>query len=145
MQDEKQNPVGEPMSKKPRHSPSGTPLFDGTKGKHFSGEYAHQCAIKAGQLAKERAKLRALLLGAVREKLTEHDCKKIKELISNTIDKAAREGDAAAVEKITKTFGLHFDNSQEAAGSESNPICTKSSAPVIKFEVMDAGKDTQTK
>lgn len=140
--------VNDPVKLKPRLTRSGLPLFDGTKGKHFEGEYARQCAIKAGQMAKERAKLRALLLGAVREKLTADDCKKIKQLVSNTIDRAAKDGDAAALEKITKTFGLHFDNSPEAAGSESNPICTKSSAPVINFEVAevaDAGKDVQTK
>ena len=116
---------------------SGLPLWDGTTGKHFEGEYARKCAIKSGQVRRERAKLRGLLLGAVREKLTADDCKKIKQLVSNTIDRAAEEGDAAALERITKTFGLHFDDSEEAAGSKSNPICTNSSAPVIKFSTED--------
>lgn len=137
MDEETNDSVNDSVKKKPRLTRSGLPLFDGTKGKHFEGEYAHRCAIKAGQMAKERAKLRALLLGAVREKLTADDCKKIKQLVSNTIDKAAAEGDAAALERITKTFGLHFDNSPEAAGSKSNPICTNSSSPVIKFSTVD--------
>lgn len=137
--------VNEPIKIKPRLTRSGLPLFDGTKGKHFEGEYARKCALKAGKLAHERAKLRALLLGSVKETLTANDCAKIKELVENVIGRAASEGDAAALEKITKTFGLHFDNSPEAAGSEANPICTKSSAPVIKFEVANAGKDVQTK
>ena len=150
MDDEKKEDaaVNAPVKSKPRLTRSGLPLFDGTKGKHFEGEYARQCAIKRNKLGSERAKLRALLLGSVREKLTENDCKKLRELVGNVIDRAAHDGDAAALEKITKTFGLHFDDSPEAAGSESNPICTKSSAPVIKFEVAevaDAGKDVQTK
>ena len=80
MDDEKNKivSVNESIKEKPRLTRSGLPLFDGTKGKHFEGEYARKCGIKAGKLSHERAKLRALLLGSVKETLTANDCEKIK-------------------------------------------------------------------